>query len=88
MKKLSTILLSIIAFVCFIGVIHTIKAYDYYVYTSQELLWEIEALCEENDIPWGDIICEGDNWSDYTDARRALGLKELEYYNNVNSEVK
>lgn len=88
MKKLSTLLLGIVAFVCFVGVLLTLKAYDYYVYTSQELLWEIEAICEENGIHWSDTICEGDNWSDYNDARKALGFNELEYYGDVNSEVK
>lgn len=59
------------------------KFYKEYVRTSEELLWELEEICEQHDIPWGDTICEGYTWEEYTDARNNLGLGELEYYGNV-----
>lgn len=59
------------------------KNYKEYVRTSEELLWELEEICEQHDIPWGDTICEGCIWEDYNSARVNLGLGELEYYGNV-----
>ena len=59
------------------------RKYQEYINTSEALLRDLEELCEINDIPWGDTICEGDSWSDYTDARVNLGLGELPYYKNV-----
>lgn len=59
------------------------KAYQEYVRTSEELLWELERMCEQNGLPWGDTICEGCIWEDYNSARVNLGLGELEYYGNV-----
>ena len=59
------------------------KAYQEYVKTSEELLWELEEICEQHDIPWGDTICEGCIWEEYTDARNNLGLGELRYYGDV-----
>ena len=59
------------------------KAYQEYVRTSEELLWELEEICEQHDIPWGDTICEGCTWEEYTDARNNLGLGELRYYGDV-----
>lgn len=59
------------------------KFYKEYVRTSEELLWELEEICEQHDIHWGDTICEGCTWEEYTDARNNLGLGELEYYGNV-----
>lgn len=59
------------------------KKYQEYIRTSEELLMDLEEICEINDIPWGDTICEGDSWSDYTDARINLGLGELPYYEDI-----
>lgn len=59
------------------------KFYKEYVRTSEELLWELEEICEQHDIHWGDTICEGCTWEEYTEARSNLGLGELEYYGNV-----
>ena len=53
------------------------------VFESEELLWELEEICEQHDIPWGDTICEGCTWEEYTDARNNLGLGELRYYGDV-----
>lgn len=41
---------------------------------------EIEEMCDYHDIPWGDTVCEGDNWSNYCEARKALGLGYFEHY--------
>ena len=62
--------------------IYVKSLYENYIRTSEELLWEIEEMCEQHDIPWGDTVCEGDNWSNYCDARKALGLEYLEHYSN------
>lgn len=56
------------------------KAYEEYVRTSEELLMALEEMCEQNDLPWGDTICETDQWSDYCEAREALGLEYLDHY--------
>ena len=56
------------------------NAYEEYVRTSEELLWTLEEMCEQNNLPWGDTICETDQWSDYCEAREALGLGYLEHY--------
>lgn len=56
------------------------KAYEEYVRTSEELLMTLEEMCEQNDLPWGDTICETDVWEDYCEAREALGLGYLEHY--------
>ena len=56
------------------------KAYEEYIRTSEELLWTLEEMCEQNDLPWGDTICETDQWSDYCEAREALGLGYLKHY--------
>jgi hypothetical protein len=56
------------------------KAYEEYVRTSEELLMALEEMCEQNDLPWGDTICETDVWEDYCEAREALGLVYLEHY--------
>lgn len=56
------------------------KAYEEYVRTSEELLMALEEMCEQNNLPWGDTICETDQWSDYCEAREVLGLEYLEHY--------
>lgn len=56
------------------------NAYEEYVRTSEELLWMLEETCELNGTPWGDTVCETDQWSDYCEAREALGLGYLEHY--------
>lgn len=56
------------------------KAYEEYVRTSEELLMEIEEMCDYHDIPWGDTVCEGNTWEEYCEAREALGLGYLEHY--------
>ena len=40
------------------------KAYEEYVRTSEELLMALEEMCEQNDLHWGDTICETDVWED------------------------
>ena len=59
------------------------KKYEYYIHTSEVLLWEIEEMNEYFDINWGDSVCEGDNWCNYNDAREVLGLGELPYWKDV-----
>lgn len=78
MKK---ILIAVIATVGIIGANSYVKTlYEEYIRTSEELLWMIEEMCEQNDIPWGDTVCETDQWSDYCEARKALGLGYLKHY--------
>lgn len=60
--------------------IYVKSLYDEYIRTSEELLLTLEEMCEQNDLPWGDTICETDQWSDYCEARKALGLKYFEHY--------
>jgi hypothetical protein len=57
--------------------------YENYIKTSEELLWEIEEMCEYHNIDWGDTVCESDVWCDFCDAREALGLDYLEHYSKV-----
>lgn len=77
MKRLFIIIVAIIvAMSCTSSVV----LYHNYIKASEELLWTLEETCEQNDLPWGDTICETDQWTDYCEAREALGLKCLEHY--------
>lgn len=77
MKRLSIIIVTIIvAMSCTSSVV----LYHNYIKTSEELLWMIEEMCEQNDLPWGDTVCETDQWSDYCEAREALGLGYLKHH--------
>lgn len=67
------------AVVCLSIVIPVIRAYEKYVRASEELLHEVETLCVNHDIDWGDTICEGDAWCDYIDARINLDLGYFEH---------
>lgn len=79
MKKV--LIIAVIAIACIIGAnIYVKSLYEDYIRTSEELLWELEEMCEQNDLPWGDTICETDQWTDYCEAREALGLGYLEHY--------
>lgn len=79
MKKISII--ATIAVAGIIGAnIYVKSLYEDYIRTSEELLWELEEMCEQHDIPWGDTVCEGDNWSDYCEARKSLGLNYFKHY--------
>lgn len=60
--------------------IYVKSLYEDYIRTSEELLWELEEMCEQHDIPWGDTICETDMWEDYCDARKQLGLDYFKHY--------
>lgn len=74
----------IIAAIAVVGIIsaniYVKSLYEDYIRTSEELLMEIEEMCDYHDIPWGDTVCEGDNWSDYCEARKALGLGYFKHY--------
>lgn len=74
----------IVATLVIIGIIsaniYVKSLYRTYIRTSEELLWNLEEMCELNDIPWSDTICETDAWANYCDAREALGLGYLEHY--------
>lgn len=74
----------IIAAITVVGIIganiYVKYLYREYIRTSEELLWELEKMCEQHDIPWGDTICETDRWSDYCDARKQLGLDYFKHY--------
>lgn len=74
----------IVATIIVVGIIganiYVKSLYEYYIRTSEELLWMIEEMCEQNDLPWGDTVCETDQWSDYCDARQQLGLNYFEHY--------
>lgn len=77
MKKIVFIIVAVIvAMSCTSSVV----LYKNYIKASEELLWELEELCEYHNIDWGDTVCEGDNWSNYCEAREALGLEYLEHY--------
>lgn len=77
MKKILIILITVIvAMSC----VTPVALYQRYIRTSEELLWTLEEMCEQNDLPWGDTICETDVWEDYCEAREDLGLKYFEHY--------
>lgn len=79
MKKI--LIITAIAVASIIGAnIYVKSLYEDYIRTSEELLWKLEKMCESHGIPWGDTICETDQWSDYCEAREALGLGYLEHY--------
>lgn len=79
MKKF--LIIAAIAIVGIIGAnIYVKSLYEGYIRTSEELLWELEKMCEYHNIDWGDTVCEGDNWSNYCEARKALGLGYLKHY--------
>lgn len=79
MKKF--IIIAIFAIVGIIGAnIYVKSLYENYIRTSEELLWDLEAMCEEHNIDWGDTICETDAWSNYCDARKNLGLEYLKHH--------
>lgn len=74
-----TALVSIVATYC-ITLKEVNKKYEYYIHTSEELLWEIEEMNEYHNIDWGDTVCEGINWDEYCNARESLGLDYLVYW--------
>lgn len=79
MKKI--LIIATIAVAGIIGAnIYVKSLYEDYIRTSEELLWEIEEMCEYHNIDWGDTVCEGGKWDEYCEARKALGLKYLEHY--------
>ena len=77
MKKLLFPLLLAVIIAVFATSMH---AYQMYIKTSEELLLTLEEMCEQNDIPWGDTVCETDVWEEYCEAREALGLEYLEHF--------
>lgn len=79
MKKI--LIIAVIATAGIIGAnIYVKTLYEEYIRTSEELLWTLEEMCEQHDIPWGDTICETDVWEDYCEARESLGLEYFEHY--------
>lgn len=72
-KHLKTVLI-VVTIIYTLFTLVVIKTYQEYVYNTQRLLEEIEMVCEDNDLPWGDTICEGDNWSDYIDSCRKIRI--------------
>ena len=79
MKK--ALILTAIAVVGIIGANLYVKSlYENYIKTSEELLWTLEEMCEQNDLPWGDTICETGVWEDYCEARKNLGLNYFKHY--------
>ena len=79
MKKV--LIIATVAVAGIIGAnIYVKSLYEDYIRTSEELLWELEEMCDYHDIPWGDTVCEGDKWDAYCEARKALGLRYLEHY--------
>lgn len=75
MKYLLTILILglITTSVC---CIITTELYRNYVDVTEELLKEVEEMCEYHDLEWGDTICETDLWEDYTDACKAIRINK------------
>lgn len=53
-----------------------IKSYSSYVETTENLLEDLETMCEDNGLSWGDTICEGDSWSDYVDACKKIRIEK------------
>lgn len=79
MKKI--LIIAAIAVAGIVGCnIYVKSLYEEYIRTSEELLMEVEEMCDYHDIPWGDTVCEGNTWEEYCDARKALGLGYLEHY--------
>ena len=74
----------IVAAIAVVGIIsaniYVKSLYEEYIRTSEELLWELEEMCEQHDVPWGDTVCEGDNWYEYCEARKNLGLNYFKHY--------
>ena len=69
MKK--ALILTAIAVVGIIGANLYVKSlYENYIKTSEELLWTLEEMCEQNDLPW----------EDYCEARKNLGLNYFKHY--------
>lgn len=56
------------------------KAYEEYLKATDELLWEIEEMCEYHGINWGDTICEGNNWDSFCEVRSLIGLEPLVHW--------
>lgn len=50
----------------------TTSTYKNYIKSTEKLLEDLEIMCEDNGIPFGDTICEGDSWSDYIDACKEI----------------
>ena len=80
MKKFISITLVVIALVSSASAIVSTVRYERYVNTSQELLWDLEEICEAHGIDWGDTICEGDSWVNYCEARECLGKGYLQHH--------
>lgn len=79
MKKI--LIIAAIAVVGIVGCnIYVKSLYEDYIRTSEELLWELEEMCEYHDIPWGDTVCEGNAWEDYCEARENIGLGYFKHY--------
>ena len=58
-----------------ISSIITTNLYRAYVEAAEALLEEAEMISEDNGIPWGDTICEGDTWCNYIDAKAGINRK-------------
>lgn len=80
MKKYIFVVITAIISIVLTGAMSTNKLYINYIKTSEELLWMLEEMCESNDLPWGDTVCETDAWSNYCEARENLGLGYLKHY--------
>ena len=80
MKKYLFIVVTTIVCTLSISAVPATILYENYIKTSEELLWDLEAMCEEHNIDWGDTICETDTWSNYCDARKNLGLEYLKQH--------
>lgn len=51
-----------------------------YIKATDELLWELEEMCEYHGIHWGDTVCEGENWSNFCETRSIVGLETLVHW--------
>lgn len=77
MKK---VLIIIVTVIVAMSCVTPVALYQRYIKTSEELLWTLEEMCEQNDLHWGDTICETDVWVDYCEARKNLGLDYFKHY--------
>lgn len=77
-KYLFTIVITAISVIA-MSAVPAVNLYQEYIEASEELLWDLEEMCEANGIHWGDTICEGDTWAEYCEVREQMGIGPLEH---------
>jgi hypothetical protein len=78
MKKFNLLLIILVALgASALTYMATSARYTKYIEVTDNLLQECESICEENDLYWGDTLCEGDTWSDFQEVRAELHLTQF-----------